>query len=167
MGLYRCNDCGNAVSDRAPACPRCGAPSPAAAEATLGAAISAAAAAPAARPARRATHPVAWLALVAIIGCLLYAAYQSNLPRLPVDVKFRPALIGPGLVLVFENTSGEQLTFVAPMNRPATNNTRSLELYAGPHQTVSIGSREGWVGEHGDQITLKNNRFQSWSGSIP
>jgi hypothetical protein len=161
MGLYQCGDCGSPVSDRAPACPKCGAPSPAAA------AASGAAAAPAIRPARRATHPVAWLALVAIIGYLLYAAYQANLPRLPVDVKFRPALVGPGLVLLFENTSGQQLTFVATMNRQATSNTRSLELYAGPHQTVSVGSREGWVGEHGDQITVKNNHFQSWSGSIP
>ena len=166
MGLYQCSDCGNAVSDKALACPRCGAPSPAAVTAS-GVAASTVAAAPAIRPPRRATHPLAWLALVALIGYLAYEAYQANLPRLPVDVKFRPALVGPGLVLMFENTSGQQLTFVATMQRPSTSNTRSLELYAGPHQTVSVGSRDGWVGERGDQITLKNNHFQSWSGSIP
>jgi hypothetical protein len=158
MGLRNCYECGNAVSDRASACPKCGAPQ--------ASAVASPTSGPQA-PTRRRTHPLAWMALAGIIGYFSYAAYQANLPKIPVAVKYRPALTQPGLVLMFENTSDSALTFVATLTRPATSNTRSLELLAGAHQTVSISSRDGWLGEHGDQVTLKNNHFQTWSGSIP
>lgn len=158
MGLRNCYECGNTVSDRTPACPKCGAPQ----------SLASAPPTPSLQtPIRRRTHPVTWAALVGLIGYLSYIAYQSNLPVIPVAVKYRPALTQPGLVLMFENTSSSPLTFVATLTRPATNNTRSLELLAGAHQTVSVASRDGWLGEHGDQGTLKNNHFQTWSGSIP
>jgi hypothetical protein len=152
--LHRCAECSKPVSDRAVACPNCGAPAPAAS-------------APGSQRPQRKTHPVAWAALLALVGYLAYESYQANLPQLPVAVRFRPALIGSGLVLMFENTSAQEITFIARLNRPDTNNTRSMELHARPYQTVSVGSGEGWTGEHGDQITLKNNRFQTWTGSIP
>jgi hypothetical protein len=158
MGLRNCYECGTGVSDKAAACPKCGAPQ-----------VTGGIAAPsrAAIPAHRRTHPVTWLVLFGIIGYLMYASHESNLPKIPIAVKFRPALTQPGLVLMFQNTSDSSITFVATLLRPATSNTRSLELVAGPHATVSVASRDGWLGEHGDEVTLKNKNYQTWSGSIP
>jgi hypothetical protein len=161
MALRHCYECGNNVSDKAPACPKCGAPQGASLSAGMQGTLTVQA------PQKRKTHPITWVILILLVSLAYYYSRQVSLPSLPITVQFRPALLGPGLVLMFENTSDSPITFVARLNRPATNITRSLELYAPAHRTVSIGSRDGWLGEHGDQITLKNNNSQTWNGSIP
>ena len=169
MSLVNCSECGNQVSDRAPACPRCGAPratQPAApsGDPSLGSAT-------ASPPPKRKTHLVTWVVFFALIGVVFYYAlqdrHQQELKPLPIRTEFRPALIGPGLVLMFENQSDQSMTFLATLERPATNVIKTMELYTGPHGHVSIGSREGWIGQHGDHIKLENIKYRIWTGEIP
>jgi hypothetical protein len=164
MGLLNCPDCGNAVSDQAPACPKCGRPR-VAAQAT-----AAQSAAPVAPPQKRTTHPITLamaLVLLAVVGWSSLNAYRkAQLPPLPMVVKSRPAIIGGGQVIMFQNESNQPLSVAATLTHPATNLQRTYLIDTPPRGTKSIGSVEGWVGQSGDTITLANNNYQSWSGSI-
>ena len=161
MGLLNCPDCGNVVSDQAPACPKCGRPRVAA---------QATAAQFAAPPQKRTTHPITLvvaLVLLAVVGWSSLNAYRkSQLPLLPMVVKSRPALIGSGQIIMFENESNQPLSVAATLTHPATNLQKVYQIDTGPRGTKSIGSLEGWTGQSGDTITLANNNYQTWSGSI-
>ena len=165
MGLLNCPDCGNAVSDRAPACPKCGRPR-VAARATAHAARVAAMAA----PARKSTHPVVSVIAIALLAgggwYSLKSFQQSQLPPLPMVVKSRSAIIGGGQVIMFENQTDQPLSVAATLAHPATNLQKVYQIDTGPRGTKSIGALEGWIGQSGDTIKLVNNNYQSWSGSI-
>ena len=164
MGLLKCPDCGNAVSDQAPSCPKCGRP-----RFIAGATSQASQMAPA-TAARRQTYPVVFaiaLVLVAVVGWSSWNSYRrSQLPPLPMAVLSRPAIIGGGQVIVFQNKSNQPLSVAATLAHPVTNLQRVYQIDTGPHGSKSIGSIEGWTGQAGDTITLVNNNYQSWSGSI-
>jgi hypothetical protein len=164
MTLKSCVECGERISDLAPACPKCGAPQFAATPQPR------AAAAPAAR-ARRKTHPITWVVFFVLVAVVFFetikSQHEASLPPLPIVTEFRPAILGPGLVFMFQNNSDRAIPFVVTFKRPATGTSKRLELYAGPRARVSIGSREGWLGEHGDQLKVENNGYQTWEGSIP
>jgi hypothetical protein len=165
MALLNCPDCGNAVSDQAPACPKCGRPR-VGAQATPD---TAQVASPTAPP-RRSTSPVALVIAIALVVAIgwhsLKSFQQSQLPPLPMVVKSRAALIGPGQVIVFENQTDQPLSVAATLTRPATNLQRVYQIYIGPRGTKEIVSTDGWIGQSGDTITLVDNNYQSWSRSI-
>jgi hypothetical protein len=163
MSLIRCTECGNQVSDRAAACPKCGAPTgPATVEASFFSVPQ--------RPQRK-THPVTWAVFFVLVGIVVWSSiksyHQSQLPPIPVAVQFRPAMLGQGLVLMFENKSGRPMTFLATLERPATGIAKKWELYAGTNGAANISYRDGWIGQHGDRITLENANYQTWNGVIP
>ena len=95
------------------------------------------------------------------------SSHNSQLPPIPITVQFRPAVLGQGLVLMFENKSGNAMTFVATLDRPATGVSKKWELYTGPNGNANISYRDGWIGQHGDRVTLENRNYQTWNGSIP
>jgi hypothetical protein len=65
------------------------------------------------------------------------------------------------------------IRFVPPFIQPRSHKKelQSREVWPICGQPLAtfrrIGSREGWLGEHGDQIKLENNNFKTWEGSIP
>jgi hypothetical protein len=67
---------------------------------------------------------------------------------------------------MFENESNQPLSVAATLTHPATNLHKVYQIDTGPRGTKSIGSLEGWVGQSGDTVTLVNNNYQSWIGSI-
>ncbi len=139
-GLSNCPDCGTAVSDHAPSCPKCGRP------AFVGSAATQ----------RRHKHPVLiFLAvgLLAVAGLSSWKAYrQSQLPPLPMLVKSRPAVLGAGQVIVFENPTDQPLAVAATLSHPATNAWRSYQIYTPPHASRAIGALEGWTAQSGDCV---------------
>jgi hypothetical protein len=160
MTLLECVDCGNPISERAPTCPKCGAPR---GMPKPGVILT--------RPSIAKTHPVA----AAILGVLLIAAAissitfysKSQLPVLPMQVKYRRALLGSGYVLQFVNETDSPLSVAASVAHPATNLGRSYQVNMPPRGTKEIGWLEGWVGQSGDTYTLHNNAYRESSGSIP
>jgi hypothetical protein len=95
-----------------------------------------------------------------------HACHQSRLPPIPVMVQYRPAILGQGFVLMFENKSDHAMSFVATLERPATSVVKKWELYAAANGRANISYREGWGGQHEDHITLENANYQTWSGLI-
>ena len=155
----------NQVSDRAPASPECGAPR---------SAVPSAQATPSAPPQptqRRKTHPLTWAVAAILIPILGWDMWQSGreakLPPMPVIVKFRPAVLEPGFVLMLENTSSKPLSLVARLEHPAIRDRKKFGLYVGPRSHVDVERVSGWIAQSGDRVTLENSNFKSWTGLIP
>lgn len=166
MALIQCSECGKQVSERAAACPHCGAPLAAAT------APSPPQPSPVHRATRRKTSPLAWVALAVLVvvglGYFLVPVFsKQRLPPLPVEVKYRQALLGPGLVLNVKNTSSRNLTIVATLRNPTLETQRDYRLQVAPHSESEVGHAEGWVLASGDQLVLSNAEYRSWEGSIP
>ena len=165
MPLVKFPEGANQVSDRAPAGPKCGAPR---------AAVPSAEATPSAPPQptqARKTHPVTWAVAAILLPILGWDMWQSGreakLPPMPVSVKFRPAVLEPGFVLMLENTSNQPLSLVARLEHPAVRDMKRVGLYVGPKSHVDVDKVNGWVAKSGDRITLENSDFKTWSASIP
>ena len=153
MAMGKCMECGGAVSGHAKACPSCGAPL------TYGG-----------------RHP--WLAAVAA-GIVVFIAVAglraveadriSRLPPLPVEVKFRPSLMGAssGMVVLVENASYQPLPLKATFRHSAIDAAKTYDLYVPARSHTDIGRLNGWIAEHGDRVMLQNAGYQPWSGSIP
>jgi DNA-directed RNA polymerase subunit RPC12/RpoP len=154
MAMGKCMECGNTVSDKARACPSCGA------ALTYGG-----------RHPGRLVGAVAVVALLGIVGLYAIQANRiSSLPPLPVEVKFRPSLLGAraGYVLVVENISDQSLPLIATVRHASVNDGKSYDLYVPPRSHTDIGKLSaGWTGEPGDRVTLENANYRPWSGSIP
>jgi hypothetical protein len=153
MAMGTCMECGSQVSEHANTCPKCGTPL------TYG---------------RR--HPWRFAAavvitiLVGVIGLRVVEANRiSKLPRLPVEVKFRPSLLGPraGYVVLIQNTSDQALPIMATLKHSEVNDGKRFDLYVPAQSQSDIGRLSGWIAERGDQIALQNSGYQPWHGSIP
>jgi hypothetical protein len=124
-----------------------------------------------AKPPKRKTTPAAWAGLVAIVlGIAWYAnsrEYQEqSLPQLPVEVKHRPALLGPGQVLQVQNTSKNALMAVVTLRNPTTKQQKSFRIDIPADEYTEIGHKEGWILAPGDEIAIANEAFQTWKGSL-
>jgi hypothetical protein len=161
MALTQCPECDKQISDKATSCPHCGAPaSPASMPSS---------AAP--KPPKKKTPPATWV-VVAFLAVLLFwympkTQREANLPQMPVEVKTRSALLGPGLVLLVKNTSTRHLTFVVTLKNPTTNQEKAYRLDAAPSGTVEVGHKEGWAVASGDLLKIVNNDYKNWEGSVP
>lgn len=166
MALIECSECRKQISDKAAACPHCGAP-----VASVPSSASTSTPTTSTQPSKKKTHPANWVVLALIVAAALWyfpkAQRDANLPPMPIDVRFRPALTGPGLVLQVTNTSTRHLTLVVSLKNPSTNQEKSYRLDAAPSGTFDIGHNEGWALASGDQLKITNNDYKSWVGSIP
>lgn len=158
MALISCTECSKEISELAVACPGCGAP------------VSKTRSASANE--KKKTSKSTWAVLAAIIiGIFIYTQSRSykeqSLPLLPVEIGFRDALTGPGLVLQVKNTSDQAIVTLVTLNNPTMRQEQSFRLDIPANGTTEVGHKEGWVLAHGDTLKIFNEQFQSWSGSIP
>jgi len=178
MALIACQECNKGISDKAPACPHCGFPMNGRhAPPSQAIADAAPAAATVNRPAAAETdtprtHIGTWLVLLAIIAaCFWYfnsPGYKKQFKAdMPVAVKYRTALTGPGLVLMVENRSSRHLALLATLKNPSLKNARNFRFDIPPGGTTEAGYREGWAFSSGDQITLSHDDYKDWQGNIP
>lgn len=171
MALINCSECQKQVSDKAAACPHCGAPlaapTPPPVEVTKLPEPTQAIVAPAKRKTGLFTLFVLTVILLFVAWWLPKAHRESNLPPMPIAVQTRTALTGPGLVLAVRNTSDSYLTFLVTLKNPTTTEEKSFRLDGPPGGVVEIGHKEGWALASGDNIKVTNNAYQNWQGVVP
>lgn len=177
MALIACPECNKGISDKAPACPHCGFPAPGQHAQSVQAAVAAAPAPPpvgqpVAKAEKSKTHIGTWLVLLAIIAAGFWyfnsPGYKKQFKAdMPVAIKYRKAITGPGLVLMVENRSSRQLAILATLKNPTLNNARNFRFDIPPGGSTEAGYREGWTLSSGDQITLSHDDYKDWQGSIP
>jgi hypothetical protein len=113
------------------------------------------------------------MASVLLIAVASLRAIEANrvskLPPLPVEVKFRPSLMGAqsGFVVLVENASDGALPLKATFRHSAVDEVKSYDLYVPARSHTDIGRLNGWVAEHGDRVVLQNSSYRPWYGSIP
>lgn len=170
MALIDCTECRKQISDKAAACPHCGAPLAATAVPRAAVASAPFQVSDEAKGKKK-TSTTAWVALLLIlIGAfwlLPRVQQEQNLPDMPVEVKTRPALTGPGLVLMVRNTSDRYLTYIVTLKNPTTGQEKSFRLDAAPSGTVEVGHKEGWTLASGDSIKIANSAYKGWGGAVP
>lgn len=166
MALIKCEECKKQVSDKAQSCPNCGAP------------IVASKSIPLVYPEElhkqkeKASQFTTWLILIiCVVG--IFALFQTpilkerNLPPLPVDVGYREALLGKGLVLEVKNLSNRTLTILAKLSNSTLQSEKRFNLTISPDETSEIGHLEGWVLVSGDQVELSNAEYKTLQTYIP
>jgi hypothetical protein len=162
MALIECTECKKQISDKASACPQCGAPVSATSNSQSANTVSAP---------KKKTSWFTWLvAVVLAVSAIWYfpkAQKEANLPPMPVEVKFRKAVLGPGLVLQVKNTSSRHLSLMVALKNPSTNQEKTYRLDAAPSTAVEVGHKEGWILASGDQLQITHNDYKAWNGSIP
>lgn len=160
MALIQCSECQHQVSDKASVCPKCGAP------------IGASTLSVSSPTSKRKTSPFAWATLlITVVSIAWYfqsSSYrEQSLPPMPIEIKYRSALLGSGLVVAVNNTSDRHLSILATFKNPSLNQEKSFRIDVPPHEKTEVGHREGWAFTSGDSIMLTHNDYKSWKGSIP
>lgn len=91
------------------------------------------------------------------------AAAATQLRRLPLEVKFRAAFTGDGLVAVISPTSNQRVPIKATVTRPATGAVKAFDLVlpslGQPPGRIEIGHLEGWAFMPGDRLSIHNADF--------
>lgn len=172
MALIKCSECGREISDKAPACPSCGNPTSSKAQPAPPPPQFIPIQSAPQKPPKAKTSPAAWVALIAIIVGVIYffqspTYKEQNLPPLPVEVGYRSALLGPGLVLKVKNTSSRSLSIIGTFANPTTKQEQSFRMDIPPNGESELGHKEGWAFASGDTLKLSHNDYASWQGSIP
>lgn len=165
LALITCGECAKQVSDKAQSCPNCGAP------------VSRSESTPVIssqkpnQPVKKASQSIWAVLILIVIGVLalmqLPSIKEQNLPLLPVEVGYRPSLIGEGLVLNVKNNSNRTLTILATLSNATLRSEKKFNLTISPSEVSEIGHLEGWELVSGDQVKLFNAEYREWSGSIP
>lgn len=94
------------------------------------------------------------------------AEYESR-PELPVEISYREALLGPGLVAVFKNTSSRHLAVVATLYNPTLQKEESYRLDLSPEMSKVVGHSEGWAFASGDVIKLVHSEYKTKGVELP
>lgn len=81
-------------------------------------------------------------------------------PPLPVNVSFRQALTGDGLVAAFHNESKSFLSLKIELKNPTFNKSVTTRIDLSPDETKEIGYLEGWSFASGDEVNILNESYE-------
>ncbi len=159
MALIQCPECKADVSDKAGKCPKCGHPINAVSVKKVGKVVG-----------------VIVLGLLIAVGALVVIGLSWNYlhkvpvaakPVLPVECRYRRALLSNGYVEIFINHSSNVLGVLATFENPTFKAKKSFRLNLAPNKPVQIGHLEGWDFTAGDKITLEEIHYQTAHYNVP
>jgi len=121
------------------------------------------------------------LAILAVFGAGAAYLYKENVrekyeriteeyearPEMPVELSYRSALMGPGLVIVMKNTSARHLSVVATFLNPTLNKEESYRIDISPSSVKEVGHAEGWAFSSSDVIKLIHNEYKTKILKLP
>jgi hypothetical protein len=94
------------------------------------------------------------------------AEYEAR-PEMPIELTYREAMLGPGLVVIFKNISDRHLSVVANFKNPTLNMSEAFRLDLSPNQIKEVGHAEGWAFASGDLIKVEHNEYKALTRSLP
>jgi hypothetical protein len=92
---------------------------------------------------------------------------ESVKRKMPVEVVFRPAPSGNGIIAVFKNNSPEALPVSVALINPLTSRRRESNFTIEANSLQSIGESQGWVFTPGQRVTVTNPQFGTADYSVP
>lgn len=94
-------------------------------------------------------------------------ARLARKPEMPVQVRFRRALTGPGFVAIFNTTIKQGFPVVVRFHSTALGTDKSFQLNLDPNSPRELGHLEGAAIYSGDQLTVENNLYEPILVSCP
>jgi hypothetical protein len=95
------------------------------------------------------------------------ALADATQPELPVQVSFRPAWMGQGMVATFRNVGTEQLTLMVEFRDPDLKASRDFALVVEPGATAEVGHPQGWLVNSGQSVRVAASGFRSVTAFAP
>jgi hypothetical protein len=95
------------------------------------------------------------------------ALAEATRPELPVQVTFRSAWMGQGLVATIRNAADRPLNVIAEFRDPAANTIREFSLALDPKASADIGRAEGWIVASGQSLTVAASGYRSITAFAP
>jgi hypothetical protein len=95
------------------------------------------------------------------------ALAEATRPELPVQVTFRSAWMGQGLVATIRNAADRPLNVIAEFRDPAANTSREFSLALDPKASADIGRAEGWLVASGQTLTVAASGYRSITAFAP
>lgn len=95
------------------------------------------------------------------------ALADATQPELPVQVSFRPAWMGQGMVATFRNVGSEQLTLMVEFRDPNLKASRDFALVVEPGATAEVGHPQGWLVNSGQSVRVAASGFRSVTAFAP
>jgi len=92
--------------------------------------------------------------------------YESR-PQMPIELSYRSAMMGPGLVIELNNTSTRYLTVIVTLINPTLNKKENYRIDLSPNSTKEIGHAEGWAFASGDTIEIVHNEYKTLAQKLP
>jgi len=92
--------------------------------------------------------------------------YEAR-PEMPIEVSYRSALLGPGLVISMKNKSTRHLSLVATFLNPTLNKEEGYRIDVSPNEVKEIGHAEGWAFSSGDVIKISHKDYKTITQSLP
>ena len=167
MALIQCPECKTEISDKAVSCPKCGHPMAVSAPLNVSPPTSVPAQAGGKKTVSTFRRLVGVVVLLVVLFYGLKALNYTQKPAMPVEVKYRRALLANGYVTDFKNKSNRQLTILATFTNPTLKASKSMSLVLSPGETKEIGHMEGWNFSSGDTMTLAHHDYQSATWNLP
>jgi len=84
----------------------------------------------------------------------------NRLPDLPIELSFRAAVMGNGLVLKLDNLTPREFPVKVNATSPTFGKTRVFEILIPAKKIVEIGHMEGWAFTKGDTVSIHSEGFE-------
>jgi hypothetical protein len=108
---------------------------------------------------------IAWALYMAFIGLFILDYYTT--PPLPVDVRFRQALMDKGYVGMFINKSNKPFACKLVLRNSSLNQKTVMLLEIAPKKTTEIGWMEGWSFASGETFEVHCDGYRTMYYSVP
>lgn len=87
--------------------------------------------------------------------------------ELPIEVNYRDAVFGEGLVAAFTNSTSQHLRISVIVENTTLGTRRTFDYVIAPNSVKEIGHLEGWSFASGDRISLYNDKFAAKELVVP
>jgi hypothetical protein len=95
------------------------------------------------------------------------ALAEATQPELPVQVSFRPAWMGQGMVATFRNVGTEQLTLMVEFRDPNLRASRDFAIVVEAGASADVGHPQGWLVSSGQSVRVAASGYKSVTAFAP
>jgi len=95
------------------------------------------------------------------------ALAEATQPELPVQVSFRPAWMGQGMVATFRNVGTEQLTLMVEFRDPNLRTSRDFAIVVNAGASADVGHPQGWLVNSGQSVRVAASGYKSVTAFAP
>jgi hypothetical protein len=95
------------------------------------------------------------------------ALAAATQPELPVQVSFRPAWMGQGMVATFRNVARHELTLMVEFRDPNSQAARDFAFVVAAGASADVGHAQGWLVTSGQTVKVAASGYKSVTAFAP